>query len=235
MLLQRETPAERARGHREIATHAAGTTDPRIRSNYGVSLMHVGKPKEAVGVFRKLEAETPGDYFNAANLGTAYELSRNDVQALHWIREGVRRNHAAHNGTEWLHVRILEAKIALASDPQWLATHSVLGVDFGNGAVPARPAAWPKDNAGKPTTPDRVESALYYQLDERLEFVDPPDPVVADLLFDWANLSVVAGPLETAEALYLQALAYGVTNRPLAQQRLANVQRLLKTYKARAK
>jgi hypothetical protein len=80
-----------------------------------------------------------------------------------------------------------------------------------------------------------VASALESQLGERLQFVHPPAPVVADLLFDWANLSIVSGKLETAEALYRQGLAFGMTNRPLAQQRLVNVQRLLKTYTKRAK
>ena len=234
-LLQRETPAEREREHRELAARAAGTTDRSIRNDYAVSLMYVRRPLEAVEILRKIEAERPGHYVTAANLGTAYELSGDNVQALHWIREGIGRNRAAHNGSEWLHVRILEAKIALEADPQWLTGHSVVGLDFGDGVVPVKPTSWPKDNDGKPALTTALESALSYQLDERLEFVNPPDPVVADLLFDWANLSVVSGTLETAEALYLQALHFGVAKRPLAQQRLANVQKLLKTYKARKK
>lgn len=221
--------------HRTLAARAAGVKDHEIRNDYAVTLMHIGKAADAIPILRKLEAEAPGTYITAVNLGTAYELSGDAMQGLRWIREGIRRNRNAHNGTEWLHVRILEAKVALASDAKWLEKSSVLGLDFGKGVVPRRPSSWPKDNSGKPATPERVVDALYYQLNERLEFVKPPDPLVGDLLMDWANLMVLTGVLESAEALYLQALAFGTTNKPLAQQRLTNVQRLLKTYRQRAK
>jgi hypothetical protein len=52
----------------------------------------------------------------AANLGTALELLGNKEEALHWIREGIRRNPQSHEGTEWLHAKILEAKIAAQKD-----------------------------------------------------------------------------------------------------------------------
>jgi len=45
------------------------------------------------------------------DLGTAYELAGKNEPALRWIREGLRRNPNSHKGTEWLHVKILEAKI----------------------------------------------------------------------------------------------------------------------------
>ena len=45
--------------------------------------------------------------------------------------ECLKRNAQSHYGTEWLHELILEAKIALAYDPTWLQTHTVLRIDFG--------------------------------------------------------------------------------------------------------
>lgn len=43
--------------------------------------------------------------------------------------------------------------------------------------------------------------ALEYQLHERIPLVPPPDPIVADLLFDLGNLSALAGLEERAAAV----------------------------------
>src|SRR5258708_17631923 len=90
----------------------ANTTNFNERSDYAVSLVYVGKTKEAVELLQALEKEQPGTYVVAANLGTALELLGSNEEALYWIREGLRRNPQSHEGTEWLHAKILEAKIA---------------------------------------------------------------------------------------------------------------------------
>jgi hypothetical protein len=62
------------------------------RNDYAVALMYLGRSSEAVELLKKLEAEAPGKYEIAANLGTAYELCGNNLEALHWIKEGIHRN-----------------------------------------------------------------------------------------------------------------------------------------------
>ena len=212
-------------------SRAAQTTDPKIKNDYAVTLLHIGETAEAIRILRALEKAKPGNYVTAANLGTALELAGQNAEALQWIREGIRRNKNAHEGTEWLHVRILEAKLALQREPQWLATHSVLGMDFGAADAPQPSRLWPADNTGRRTDMKSVGTALYYQLHERVQFVAPPDPVVASLLFDWANLAALTSTLETADALYQRALAYGPQNAPLVRKRQAYVRALLKKYK----
>jgi hypothetical protein len=115
----------------------------------------------------------------------------------------VKRNPGAHEGTEWLHVRILEAKLALASDPAWLTTHSVLGLDFGSAATPAFPTQWPQGRYVPSTL-----AALRYQLRERIAFVAPPDPIIADLVADYARLVALDAVIEQALPIYDLALAY---------------------------
>ena len=78
----------------------------------------------------------------------------------------------------------------MAADPQWLDSHSILGIDFGGAAIPKLPQPLPKGNAGKPVSIEELSRALAYQLGERYQFVGPPDRVVARLLFDWANVEV---------------------------------------------
>jgi hypothetical protein len=117
--------------------------------------------------------------------------------------EGIKRNPASHDGTEWLHVKILEAKIALARDPSWLETHSVLGLDFGEDAIPTLPQQWP-EGQDLPST----RKALQYQLRERLGFVKPPDPIVGALLADLGSLVAIDTVVEHAVPIYDLALTY---------------------------
>jgi tetratricopeptide (TPR) repeat protein len=172
------------------------------RSDYAVALMYLGRSEEAVKRLRQLEQEKPGEYFVAANLGTAYELSGNNEEALRWIKEGIRRNPESHQGTEWLHVKILEAKIAGQRDPDYFKKHSVLDL---------KPGSLRRDATVGDTElpPDGVASAIQYQLEERLQFVKPPDPAVASLLFDYAAIEAATRTLETAKDVLRLAVEYG--------------------------
>jgi hypothetical protein len=78
-------------------------------------------------------------------------------------------------------VAILESKLAIASDPHWLRTHSVLGLDFGSELLPRMPAIFPSGNTGKTFDAKETRIAIHVQMAERLQFVTPPDPIVGDL------------------------------------------------------
>jgi len=180
----------------------ANSSNFNERSDYAVSLAYSGKTKEAVELLETLETEQPGTYIIAANLGTALELVGNNEKALHWIREGIRRNPQSHEGTEWLHAKILEAKIAAQKDADYFKKHSVLELDprqVSAGMIIDGRTLWPKE----------VGAAIEYQLQERLQFVKPPDPAVASLLFDYAAIEAATNILESAKGLLKMAVEYG--------------------------
>ncbi|MBA3351502.1 MAG: tetratricopeptide repeat protein [Blastocatellia bacterium] len=178
------------------------------RNNSAVALLHLGRITEAIRILQKIEQEKPGFYYTATNLGTAYELNGENAKALKWIQEGVARNKEAHNGSEWLHVRILEAKLALENDPNWLASNSVIGLHrIPNEQLLSGPVT--TGNLGEQIDLKRVEEALIYQLHERLEFIKPPEGVVANLLFDLSRtLALTRGP-EHATTIRDFAQTYG--------------------------
>ena len=91
-------------------------------------LAHSASSRKHGSVLEAAEAAESGDYAVASNLGTTYELLGDNVKALEWIKKGLERNPKAHGGTEWVHVKNLEAKNgSLADDPKWLESHTVLG------------------------------------------------------------------------------------------------------------
>lgn len=194
--------------HRRFATEPLGPVPAEDapwdqHSDHAARLVYRGRATEAIALLEALEARHPGEYTVAANLGTAYELAGRPADARRWIAEAIERNPGAHAGTEWLHVRILDAQLALADDPAWLQTHAVLGLDFGPGARPAMPATWPAGQSFRTTY-----EALRYELKERMGFVKPPDPIVAELLADFASLVAMEETIEHALPIFRLALDY---------------------------
>ena len=176
---------------------AAESGDFQAKSNYAVALARRGGAWRSVEILEEIAAQYPDEYAIAANLGTAYELAGDDRKALEWITKGLRLNPASHEKSEWVHVKILEAKIAMAQDPNWMQAHSVLGLNFGPGTTPIRPTQMTTDLDGNAKTLAEVRSALEYRLRERVALVPPVDAVVADLLTDLGNLLALrrcAGP-----------------------------------------
>lgn len=186
----------------EMEASLRGSTNFTDRSDYAVALMFLGRIAEAVNLLNQLEREQPGQYFIAANLGTAYELSGNNQEALRWINEGIRRNPDSHEGTEWLHVKILEAKIAQEKDPAYFEKHSVL--ELQPGTIGEQVAVGQKN-----FQPIALASAIEHQLGERLQFVKPPDAAVASLLFDYAAIEAATHSMESATHILKMATDYG--------------------------
>jgi tetratricopeptide (TPR) repeat protein len=179
-----------------------GSTNFNDRSDYAIALMYLGRSKEAVELLQSLEKEQPGEYFIAANLGTACELTGNNEEAARWIGEGIRRNPESHEGTEWLHLKILQAKIAAQQDPDYFKKHSVL--DLAPQTITEETLL-----GEKKLRPEEMAAAIQHQLAERMQFVKPPDPAVASLLFDYAAIEARTRTLESAKQMLHLAVSYG--------------------------
>jgi tetratricopeptide (TPR) repeat protein len=210
----------------EVTRRARSEPGYDNHNQLAVALLRLGRPREAIRLLHALDKRYPGRYPTATNLGTAYELSGDDAKGLHWIREGIRRNPESHDGSEWLHARILEAKLAGTANQG----ESLLGLDFGKALIPKPPARLPSGNDGKPVDAGALSWHLYVQLAERTQFVPPADPVVARLFFDWANNEMASGAIEIADVAYDYAVRYGHPEAALIAQRRKEIARLLEEH-----
>ncbi len=186
--LSREAPPGDAR------PYVADPSQPPSVRLEAEGLHHVFAGRHALAVQRFMEAEraAPGRYSVAANLGTAQELNGQNEAALRWIREAIRRNPLSHEGTEWVHVAILEAKVRRERSPGAPFTPLIpLPADFEAGTQVTILDAKRRVS--------EIKHAIQYQLRERMKFVKPHDPYVADLLF---TLSVIDGRLYGPESAY---------------------------------
>jgi len=187
-------------------------------SDYGVMLIYTGQYTKAQNIFKEIEAKKPGLYATAANLGTVNELLGQDQQAYKWIKRAIEINPKSHHSSEWIHLKILDAKVHAHGNPDYYRTHDILGLNFGTDKIPV-----------KHTTRDlhKTKEQLYDQLAERLTFIKPKDPVVAQLLFDAGNITAITDDVKTALVVYDEARRFGYS-RPIIDKREKYFQQLQK-------
>jgi hypothetical protein len=209
-----EITAGAEEAHRQAAT-MENTND------LAVAWILTGRMPDGIALLRDLEQRQPGNAIVAANLGSALELTGELPEALQWLRESVRRDPREHEGTEWVHVKILEARIALKSDPNWLRKNSVVGWREGQ--------RFPLDERSRPRTAKDIMRAINYQLRERTQFVSAPDAIIGDLYLTVGDIAEsVAGAISDSwerdnviSSSYRSALRYGTVHETRAQQRLS--------------
>lgn len=172
-------------------------------NDYGVTLVYLGRYQEAKKVFRNIEKKAPGYYSTAANLGTIYELLGKNDSAYLWIKKGISINPASHDSSEWIHLSILKFK-KNTSDTV-LTSNKLIFTDFGTDSLPSSTLPIAKLNS--------IKKQLYYQLCERMTFVQPKDRIVAQLLFDLANIVSITDDLTSALEIYKLAHKYGFDNQ----------------------
>jgi tetratricopeptide (TPR) repeat protein len=211
----------RAKDRKEVADKQ---WDYKAENNLTVALVHIGQLDDALHRMQTVERVYPDQMETAYNLGTTYELMGDLPKAKFWIQEGIKRElkitgQRGLDGTEWLHLRILDAEMGLRTDPGHSQDTSVSGVDFGTGRIPQTPKALPEGNSGAALTLAEVQRSLQDQLHERLEFISAPNPVVGDLLFDLANVLAVTGNTEDALDIYRMALPFAPPRAAMAQYR----------------
>ncbi|PCI98670.1 MAG: hypothetical protein COB15_05455 [Flavobacteriales bacterium] len=104
-------------------------------SDYAAALTYLGEYQNAKKIYEQIERLSPNLYTTASNLGTIYELIGKPDSALIWIKKSIELNPESHNGSEWIHIKILEYKLSESADLQT----SILGLDFGTDVKPSNP------------------------------------------------------------------------------------------------
>lgn len=180
-----------------------------LLSDYAVGLMRLGHYQDALIILEYVNSKFPNQYNVVANLGTAYELNGQLENALHWIKKGIELNPQSHNGSEWIHVKILEAKIALQKDSNFLKDYTVLEL------------------SGEQLKDEAVFHQLWTQLYERFPFSPSEEnPIMADLFITLGDLSAQTLSTEYAQTYYLLAQNYYFASKDLVKSKLTNLKNI---------
>jgi tetratricopeptide (TPR) repeat protein len=183
------------------------TKDIDYLSDKGYVYIIEGRYNEALEIYLKIEQLKPNRYSTASNIGTIYELLGENQKALFWINKAIKINPKSHNGSEWLHAKILYAKIGGA---KYIDSDFLINTNFGKAEVP-------KSNLSK-SQREALMKSIYYQLNERVTFIKSEDPIIGILLFELANLALLEKKYEEAKEIYEKARDYGFNSQLLKER-----------------
>ena len=174
----------------------------KLLSDYAWYELRVGDKKRSLLLLEELYKQYPNEYNIVANLGTAYEVNGDNNKALELLKKAVEINARSHFNSEWIHIKILEQKIA--AQPDFTKIMNLDIKDF---------AAWLSDHKYQfQQAPDSLKKQLAYQLHERISFINPPDPVIAQLVLDFADIVAKHDGHAAALPFYEYAAVYGTAN-----------------------
>lgn len=174
-------------------------TNFKTQSNIALYHMKLGHVDSALNILEALNIKYPKEYIIIANLGTAYELDGQLKKALEFIKKGYEINPASHLGSEWIHIKILEAKIKEKQSPGWLRKHPIIEIDDLFKETAARPHIF-RDNH------------LEFQIRTRVAFTPAPNKVMANLLETLAKYNEKHGSYENAIIAYIHVLEFTESN-----------------------
>ena len=183
------------------------TRDIDYLSDKGYVLIIQKKYDEALKLYLNIEKIKPNRYSTASNIGTLYELIGENQKAYDWIKRSIQINPESHSGSEWLHLKILEAKI---KNYEGVNGGFLTNNSFGKEAIP-------KTNLSKKELRKFAQS-VYFQVNERMSFIKSEDPIIALLLFELGNLAMIDGNIFDANQIYNQAKEYGYNSDLLTKR-----------------
>ena len=210
-------------GHRHFSKDALNETLTKIDNIYnktkdidylsdkGLIYILLGKYDEAIQLYQNIEKTNPNRYSTASNIGTAYELKGDNLNALKWIKKSIEIDPKSHHNSEWIHVKILETKINGLKN---VSSESLINLDFGSNITP-------ETNKSKAELEDLYD-AIYYQVNERVTFIDPKDKIIAQLYFDLGNIAFLEKRFYDATENYNQAIEYGFSDNLIKQRIVEN-------------
>lgn len=197
------------------------TNNIEYLSDIGVVYIYLKQYDKAIKLYLNIEKRVPNRYSTASNIGTAYELNGQNNEALKWIKKALQIDPKSHQSSEWIHLNILKAKIG---GEGFYNSKFLLNIDFGNDSIPKI-----KENDVERIYKllEPLQSQLFFQLHERLDFVKPKDKIVAQLMFDFGNILSSQQQYSHAVDAYTKAKEYGYSGE-LIEKRIKKSQSLIK-------
>lgn len=177
------------------------TKDHKLLSDIAWVKIKLGKAQEMIPVLDSLYRLYPNDYNIIANLGTAYELEGNNDKSLELIKKAIAINPKSHFNSEWIHIKILEAKLKNES-----SLSELIGLNANSFTY--QYDHWIKDQIFAESKADSIMLSIAYQLHERIHFVKAPNKIVGQLLLDFADLVAKRYSVKEAIPFFVKAVAY---------------------------
>jgi hypothetical protein len=181
-------------------------------TDLSLSLIFLGYFEQAKNILTTLYQANPREYNIVVNLGTVNELLGNLDSANYFLKKSVEINPHSHFGTEWVHLKILEAEIAYSKDNNYFAKNTVF--DF-------KVTALKKDLHAA----QKIVRSIDYQLRTRVPFIPAPNPIMQQLFTELADFTYDTYSMRHAYTYYLFAQHYAGGKNQNLNIKIANTKK----------
>lgn len=187
----------------------------QVQNDIAVKLIKLGRLEEASVILETLYKEYPNEYNVVINKGTLYELMGKNEMALELIKAAMKINPGSHDGSEWFHVRVLEAKIN-NNQVDSMSTKKIL--ELGTLKIKST----------------YIVEHVVHQLQERIPFTPVPNLAMANMLNEFGDYLADSLSVSGAWVIYNIARDY----YPAADvfditPKLAEMKKLIRKYKVK--
>lgn len=194
---------------------AEGFTKDDIFCDIAGYMIYNGDYEAAIEYLKENVVEKNLNYSYSSNIAVAYELVGNLDSALYYTNKAIEIDPNSHEGSEWIHARILEVTQKLNADPNWLDNNNFFEFEISTTEEPT---------IFSDSSDDLLDFAwaLGYQLKERTYFVKPEDQdkIVGHLLLILADLYAREYDTGESKATYQLAAEYDSEISELVEARL---------------
>ncbi|MCH2204893.1 MAG: hypothetical protein MK132_03350 [Lentisphaerales bacterium] len=205
----------------------------KLRNNRARCLILLGRVSEAKKLLLDIEKKFPGESTIAENLATCYDLEGKPVKALAWINKAGERNSMSIYSNLWVYKKILEARIKVKEDKDYLSTNAVSGqdLDVTSAEVPFIEVK-SMEHWSRRFKLGSAAKHIREQIQQRLQIEKTEkDPVIACLIEELASMYAISEVCEIAEPVYDLAIKYGHPRPEMVKSRKAQMQRLISSNK----
>lgn len=180
-----------------------------------IALLYLHDYRTALSVAEKLNRKFPSEYNVVITYAATLELNGKLNEALIFINKAIEINPKSHEGSEWMHVKIIEDLMGLNKNP-----FSVVGIETGSDSIPVFVENGKVDKL-------TLLYQLAFQISERKYFIPGNDPAFGKLIFDYANLLYLNDYISKSEYYFEMAINYGF-DIELSQSRYTYVRNWVK-------
>ena len=192
--------------------------DYKDLSDISIHLCRLGRVQEALKLLKWLHEKYPNEYKIVSNLGTTYELAGDLDKAQEYLLKAIEMNPNSHHGSEWFHLKILNAKKHWNNDVNWLLENNILDlgndieIDFGNDSYKA--------------FRDTVIH-IKIQLKERIPFTPENDIIMAKILIEYGDYLATHFSVRQAGVIYRMANTYDKNNVFRVRSKISKVDKIV--------
>lgn len=203
----------------------------KTQSDVAVHLARLGRIKESLNILRNIYYRHPEEFIILSNLTFLYELNGKIDSALFINEKSLDRFSKTYKGSNWVHMKILQAKLKMQMDSNWIYNHKVLNLQLKHAKKITKRTGDNTDVDEQFRENNSVISSIIYHIKERIPYTPAPDLLLSSVIAESAELMAQEFSMEHAVYLYYLALEYDPSDTKHIKNEIQYLKRLMNEQK----